>query len=158
MEEWNEGALRVQQVLTERGHTGSILFLPESARTAQAAAEALGCSTAQIAKSIIFRLEAGDEPLLVVASGVNRVNEKSIGSRLNRALLKADAGFVRDHTGFAIGGVSPVGHTKPIRILIDEDLLQYQEIWAAAGHPKAVFPLKPDDLVRLTGGTVITIK
>ncbi|WP_438448695.1 YbaK/EbsC family protein [Gorillibacterium sp. sgz5001074] len=157
-DEWNEGAERVQEALRAAGHEGQVRFLPDSARTAQAAADALGCSVAQIAKSIVFRLAGSGEPLLVVASGTNRVNEERVGRLLEETLSKADAVFVRESTGFAIGGVSPVGHVRPIRIIIDEDLFLHRELWAAAGHPKSVFPLGPDDLVRLTGGSVMAVK
>ncbi|WP_235440462.1 YbaK/EbsC family protein [Paenibacillus sp. DMB20] len=129
-----------------------------TARTAQEAADAIGCEVAQIAKSIIFRLNGSDSPLLVVASGVNRVDEKGLSKRLNDKLVKADADFVRERTGFVIGGVAPIGHSETIKTIIDEDLLQYRTIWAAAGHPKAVFQLTPDDLLAMTSGEVMTIR
>src|SRR5699024_2964966 len=107
-------------------------------RAAQEAADAINCSIAQIAKSIVFRLVDSGEPLLVIASGVNRINDIRLGADLGEKLGKADADFVRERTGFAIGGVPPIGHTTAVRVLIDEDLLQYDEIWAAAGHAMAV--------------------
>lgn len=118
----------------------------------------MGCEVAQIAKSIIFRLKSTNEPLLVVASGINRINEKLIAQQLEDKLGKADADFVRETTGFVIGGVPPLGHMKPIRTLIDEDLFQYETIWAAAGHPKVVFQLTPDELESMTKGQVMTVK
>ncbi|MCG7336246.1 YbaK/EbsC family protein [Sporosarcina sp. ACRSM] len=148
----------IQDTLQELGHSNEVVVLEDSARTAQEAADALGCKVAQIAKSIIFRLKSTDEPLLVVASGINRVNEKSIAQQLNDKLGKADADFVREATGFVIGGVPPLGHKKPVRTLIDEDLFQYETIWAAAGHPKAVFSLTPDELKKMTKGEVLTVK
>ena len=152
-----DSAQQVQNKLFELGYTNKVVELPDSTRTAQEAADAIGCEVAHIAKSIVFRLVKSDKPLLVVASGANRVNEKKLGNQLNEILGKADADFVRDHTGFVIGGVPPLGHKEPIITLIDEDLFQYKEIWAAAGHPKAVFPLTPEQLVDITKGQVVSI-
>jgi len=135
-----------------------VLELPDSTRTAQEAADAIGCEVAQIAKSIIFRRKSANAPLLVVASGVNRVNEKKIAAEIGDKLEKADADFVRERTGFVIGGVAPVGHAEPIMTVIDEDLLQFETLWAAAGHPKAVFRLTPDQLVEMTGGRIAAVK
>ncbi|WP_203248748.1 YbaK/EbsC family protein [Sporosarcina beigongshangi] len=148
----------VQDKLQELQHPNQVIKLTDSARTAQEAADALGCEVAQIAKSIIFRLKSTNEPLLVVASGVNRINEKLIGKQLGEKLGKADADFVRETTGFVIGGVPPLGHKNPVRTLIDEDLFQYYTIWAAAGHPKAVFQLTPSELENMTKGQVVAVK
>ncbi|RNB79055.1 YbaK/EbsC family protein [Brevibacillus nitrificans] len=153
-----ESAQRVQNVLRELGYTNEVVELPDSTRTAQEAASAIECEIAQIAKSILFRLKKSERPLLVVASGVNRVNEKLISTYVQDELGKADADFVRERTGFVIGGVAPVGHTEAIETIVDEDLFRYQTIWAAAGHPKAVFQLTPDELVKMTGGRVLPIK
>ncbi|MCS7463126.1 YbaK/EbsC family protein [Paenibacillus doosanensis] len=153
----NEGADRVQNELSRRGFAHTVVELPDSARTAQEAADAIGCEVAQIAKSIIFRVKETDRPLLVVASGVNRINEKRLGKALDLKLGKADADFVRERTGFVIGGVSPIGHKEALMTVIDEDLLQYGQVWAAAGHPKAVFKLKPEELIAMTGGQVMPI-
>ncbi|WP_028548006.1 YbaK/EbsC family protein [Paenibacillus sp. UNC451MF] len=153
-----ESAQRIQNLLTEQGYRNQVVELPDSARTAQEAADAIGCEVAQIAKSIIFRLKGSDKPLLVVASGVNRVNEKQIASLIDDKLGKADADFVRERTGFVIGGVAPIGHNEKIVTFIDEDLFQFKTLWAAAGHPKAVFELTPDALVAMTGGQVIQVK
>ena len=148
----------VQNVLKGLGHSNEIVQLTDSARTAKEAADALGCDIAQIAKSIVFRLKSTGEPLLVVASGINRINEKSIAQQLQDKLGKADADFVRESTGFVIGGVPPLGHKNTVRTLIDEDLFQYETIWAAAGHPKAVFKLTPDELEKMTNGQVVSVK
>ncbi|WP_044639916.1 YbaK/EbsC family protein [Risungbinella massiliensis] len=153
-----ESAQRVQEKLQELGYSNQILELEESTRTAQEAADAMGCEVAQIAKSIIFRLKHANKPLLVVASGANRVNEKQIANQIGDKLEKADANFVRERTGFVIGGVAPLGHTEPILTLIDEDLFQYDELWAAAGHPKALFSLTPEELKKMTSGAVVSIK
>ncbi len=153
-----ESAQVVQDYILELGYTNKVVELPNSARTAAEAADALNCEVAQIAKSIIFRLETSNIPVLVVASGVNRVNEKQIENQLNEKLGKADAEFVREQTGFVIGGVAPLGHKNPIITFIDEDLLHYSEVWAAAGHPKAIFKLAPNELVEMTKGKVIKVK
>ncbi|HEY7618164.1 MAG TPA: YbaK/EbsC family protein [Solirubrobacteraceae bacterium] len=119
---------------------------PAGTRTAADAAAAIGCEVGAICKSLVFRV--GDEPLLVIASGANRVDEERFGAQ------KADAAFVREQTGFAIGGVPPYGHARPLRTILDEDLLGYETVWAAAGTPSSVFPIVPADLVRLAGATV----
>lgn len=152
-----ESAQLFKDRLEEQGFTAEVVELPDDARTAQAAADALGCEVAEIAKSIIFKLEESGEPLLVVASGSNRINEKKLGALLNDKLGKADAAFVREWTGYAIGGVPPMAHKEKLRTFIDEDLFQYKAIWAAAGHPKAVFKLTADQLVQMTQGEVIAV-
>jgi len=154
MEQLSKQAQIVQEKLVDLGYTNEVKQLPDSTRTAQEAAEAIGCDVAQIAKSIIFRLKNSDKALLVIASGVNRVNERTIEQYIDDTLGKADADFVREHTGYIIGGVPPIGHQQPITTFIDEDLFQYDDIWAAAGHPKAVFQLTPDELVGMTKGQV----
>ncbi|GED17619.1 YbaK/EbsC family protein [Aneurinibacillus migulanus] len=158
MNNLKESAQRVQEKLLELGHTNKVIELSDSTRTAQEAADAIGCEVAQIAKSIIFRLKSSNKPLLIIASGINRINEKQIAKQLNEKLGKADADFVREYTGFVIGGVPPVGHKENVITLIDEDLFQYNTIWAAAGHPKAVFQLTPDELVKMTKGKVVSVK
>jgi prolyl-tRNA editing enzyme YbaK/EbsC (Cys-tRNA(Pro) deacylase) len=121
------------------------------------AARAVGCEVAQIVKSLVFRAAHSQRPVLVVASGVNRVDEEHIGVLLGEPITRASPEFVRQRTGFAIGGVAPVGHlTAPITF-IDRDLLDYPTLWAAAGTPWAVFSLSPADLQRLTGGTVVAV-
>jgi len=150
-------AQKVQDVLNDRGFTNQIVELPDSTRTSVEAATAIGCTVAQIAKSLIFQGKESRSAILVIASGVNRVNEKRMAELLGEKLQKPDAEFVREQTGFVIGGVPPLGHTQPLTTYIDEDLLQYAELWAAAGHPNAVFKLTPAELVAMTNGTVLAI-
>jgi prolyl-tRNA editing enzyme YbaK/EbsC (Cys-tRNA(Pro) deacylase) len=149
---------RVRHALAADGGGHEIVELPSSTRTAAEAAAALGCSVAQIAKSIVFRAAGSGQPVLVVASGVNRVNEARVAEILGEPIEKADAAFVREKTGFVIGGVAPVGHAAPIRILLDEDLLALGELWAAAGTPSSVFRTSAEALVRMTRGEVRPIK
>jgi len=150
-------AKKVQDLLRQFGFSCEVVELPGSTRTSQEAADAVGCKVEQIAKSIVFQGKQSGKPILVVASGANRINEKKLRDLVEEPVKKADADFVRDETGFVIGGVPPVGHVKPIEIFIDEDLLNYGEIWAAAGTPHAVFKLTPADLTRMTGGKVVNI-
>jgi prolyl-tRNA editing enzyme YbaK/EbsC (Cys-tRNA(Pro) deacylase) len=134
-----------------------VIELPASTRTVVEAAQAVGCQVGQIVKSLVFRKAISGSPLLIVASGAHRVNEARIGELVGEPIGKADADFVRQRTGYSIGGVPPVGHNEPIETLVDEDLLQYGEIWAAAGTPNAVFRLTPEELVRMTGGRVVKV-
>lgn len=129
---------------------------PEGTRTAVDAAAAIGCDVAQIVKSLVFRRTSG-AAVLVVASGANRVDEAKVERLLGEPIGKADAEFVRAATGFAIGGVPPAGHPAPIETLVDDDLLALEEIWAAAGTPRTVFPLTPAELVALTNGRVADV-
>ena len=131
----------------------AVLEFDASTRTSEEAAAAIGCTVAQIAKSLVFR-SAGGKPVLVIASGVNRVDEKKVGALIGEKIARADPEFVRESTGFAIGGIPPVGHAIPPVTLIDEALMALSEIWAAAGTPNAVFRLTPADLVALTQGKV----
>ncbi|MGF6570296.1 prolyl-tRNA editing enzyme YbaK/EbsC (Cys-tRNA(Pro) deacylase) [Paraburkholderia sp. GAS333] len=151
-----DAARRVAQLLRERGHAGRIVMLPETGKTSAEAAAGLGCSVAQIAKSILFRRREDDAPVLVVASGANRVDEKKVAAHVGE-IGRADAKFVREKTGYAIGGVCPIGHaTEPVT-LIDADLLALDSLWAAAGHPHAVFNLTAQELVALTGAPVVDV-
>ncbi len=150
-------AQKVQQALAALGFSLQVVELPDSTRTAVEAAQAVGCQLGQIVKSLVFKAKRTERPVLVIASGSNRVNEKAIEALIGEPLGKADADYVRQRTGFAIGGVPPVGHAERLITFIDEDLLQYAEIWAAAGTPNAVFRLAPSDLVRMTGGPVVKI-
>ncbi len=147
-------ALKIQAVL---GDDFRVLEFETSTRTAADAAAAIGCTVGQIAKSLIFRANESGKPVLAIASGSVRVDEKRLSALLGESIGRADAEFVREHTGFAIGGVPPIGHRTPPVIFIDETLLEFETIWAAGGTPNAVFRLHPDDLVRLTGGTVAAI-
>ena len=149
---------KVQDAIKGLGFYIDVVELEATTRTSADAAQALGCKVEQIAKSLVFQGKHSHKPILVIASGSNRVNEKRIAELISEPLGKADADFVRQHTGFAIGGVPPVGHLEKLDIFIDEDLLQYGEIWAAAGSPHAVFKLTPLDLVKMTGGRVTSIK
>lgn len=158
MSQLSKVASRFQEKLRELGFQNEVKELPDSTRTAKEAAATIGCDVAQIAKSIIFRLESSGEPLLVVASGVNRIDEELIGEVIGDQLGNADADFVREQTGYVIGGVPPLGHQKPIQTLIDEDLFQFDVIWAAAGHPKAVFSLTAEELREMTSGEVVAVR
>ncbi len=149
---------KVQDKLKNLGFSIEVVELEATTRTSAEAAQAVGCKVEQIAKSLIFQTRVTHRPILVIASGPNRVNEKKIAELISEPIGKADADFVRQHTGFAIGGVPPVGHLEKLEIFIDEDLLQYGEIWAAAGSPHAVFKLTPSDLVKMTGGRVTAVK
>ena len=150
-------ARRVQDVLRAKGFGFEVVELPQSTRSAAEAAQAVGCRVEQIAKSLVFRAIESGRPVLVIASGANRVNERRLGELIGERVGKADADFVREATGFAIGGVPPVGHAQPVETLIDEDLLRHDEIWAAAGTPNAIFRLAPGDLVKMTGGRLVAI-
>jgi prolyl-tRNA editing enzyme YbaK/EbsC (Cys-tRNA(Pro) deacylase) len=156
--ELSSSAKKVQEVLKVLGLELQVVELQETTRTSADAARAVGCEVGQIAKSLVFRGQRTQRPILVIASGSNRVNEKRVGELISEPLGKADADFVRQRTGFVIGGVPPVGHAEKLEVFIDEDLLRYSEIWAAAGTPNAVFRLTPSDLVRMTEGRVIGIK
>ncbi len=149
---------KVQDALKALGFSNEVMELQSTTRTSAEAAQTVGCQVGQIAKSIIFRRKQTDRPILVMTSGSNRVNEKRIEELIFERLGKADADYVRKYTGFAIGGVPPVGYLEKLDIFIDEDLLQYEEIWAAAGSPNAVFKLTPSDLIKMTGGRVVSIK
>ena len=148
---------KVQQALAAAGIATRVVELPQSAHTAAEAAAAIGCRLEQIAKSLVFRRQDSGEPVLVIASGGNRVNEQQVARHLGAAIDKADAGFVRALTGFAIGGVPPLGHDTPLRTLVDEELLAFDAVWAAAGTPRSVFSISPAQLVAATGAAVIAV-
>jgi prolyl-tRNA editing enzyme YbaK/EbsC (Cys-tRNA(Pro) deacylase) len=145
-------ARRVQAALEAAGHGGRVTTFDQSTRTSAEAAEAIGCQVAEIAKSLIFRAKQSDRAVLVIASGDKRVDEKKLKALLGEKVGRADADFVREKTGYAIGGVPPLGHSTPPVVFLDETLWRFERIWAAAGTPNAVFPLSPDDLPALTGG------
>jgi prolyl-tRNA editing enzyme YbaK/EbsC (Cys-tRNA(Pro) deacylase) len=153
----SSSAQKVQQALNAIGMQLEVVELPDSTRTSVEAAQAIGCQVGQIAKSIIFQALASQRPIMVIASGPNRVNEKVIETLIGEAIGKADADFVRQRTGFVIVGVPPVGHIEQIETFIDTDLMQYPEIWAAAGTPHAVFRLTPADLLRMTSGRLVSV-
>ncbi len=151
-----ETARRVAQLLQDLGHDQSVVMLPETGKTSAEAAAGLGCEVAEIAKSIVFRRLDDDAAVMVVASGINRVDESKVAALVG-PLGKADAKFVKEKIGYAIGGVCPIGHREKTVMLIDEDLLQYTHVWAAAGHPYAVFKLTPEQLKNMTGAPVADV-
>jgi len=148
-----EGFQRVERELRRLGHPHAPKFLEIAARTSQEAADALGVSVGQIAKSVIFRRRADEVAVLVVASGDRRVDEKKV-AQIVGAIGRADADFVKAKTGFTIGGVSPLAHATPVVTLIDRELFRFDQVWAAAGHPHGVFPMSPAELEKLTGAPV----
>jgi prolyl-tRNA editing enzyme YbaK/EbsC (Cys-tRNA(Pro) deacylase) len=145
-----EGFRRVSAALAAAGHPHAPVWLEVSARTAQEAADALGVTLGQIAKSVIFRRKTDEAAVLVVTSGDKRVDEKRVAA-ITGPLGRADADFVKAKTGFTIGGVSPIAHAEPLVTLIDRELLRFDIVWAAAGHANGVFRLSPQELVSLTG-------
>jgi prolyl-tRNA editing enzyme YbaK/EbsC (Cys-tRNA(Pro) deacylase) len=151
-----EGVQRVARALQSQAHPHLPVMLDGAARTAQEAADALGIALGQIAKSIIFRRRSDDAAVLVITSGDRRVDEKKVDALVGKT-GRADADFVKARTGFSIGGVSPLGHVQSPVTLIDRELFRFEEIWAAAGHPHAVFRLRPQDLERLTGAPVADV-
>jgi len=154
-----KGSLRrVQDALAAKGFEVAVATFPESTRTSAEAAAAIGCTVGQIAKSLVFRAAESDRPVLVIASGDNRVDTGKVAALLGEKIARADADFVRARTGFAIGGVAPVAHKEPPLVLIDRDLLDHDRVWAAAGAPNAVFPLAPEDLESLTDGQVAEVR
>ncbi len=152
--ELSKNAKRVQTALAGFGLDLVVVEFPKSTRTAQDAANAIGCQVEQIVKSLVFQRQPSGKAVLITASGGNRVNEKRIKEILGEKIVRAEAEFVKEVTGFPIGGVPPLAHTQPIETIIDEDLLQYAEIWAAAGTPNAVVRLSPKELVLITAGRV----
>jgi prolyl-tRNA editing enzyme YbaK/EbsC (Cys-tRNA(Pro) deacylase) len=152
----SSSAQRVQDALADAGVASTIVEYAVPARTSAQAAEVLGCSVAQIAKSLVFRAASG-KPVLVIASGVNRVDERKVADLVGEPIGKADAAFVREATGYAIGGIPPLGHARAITALIDRDLLAHDVVYAAGGTPHAMFPLSPGDLLRVSAGTVADV-
>ena len=146
----SNSANRVQSYLASKGYDFTVKELAASTRSANDAASAIGCEVGQIVKSLVFKCAGSEQPLLVLTSGSNRVDEKKVASLVGVPITKADADFVRAHTGYAIGGVPPVAHETQLRTLVENSLMQYGTIWAAAGTPNAVFALTPEALVELT--------
>ena len=147
---------RVRDALAAFGLAPRIVEFAESTRTAQDAATAIGTSVPRIVKSLVFL--ADGQPLIVLTSGGNRVDTARLGRQLGKQISRADAERVRGATGFAVGGVPPVGYPVPLDVVVDRDLLPFDEVWAAAGTPNAVFPIRPTDLVRVSGGRVLDVK
>ena len=144
-------ALAKAQIVTE------IIVHAEPTHSSQAAADVLGIDVAQIAKSVIFRAKTSDRVVLVITSGANRVNEKRVVAETGEAIGKADAAFVKERTGFSIGGVAPIGHLTPPIVLLDETLLQFEQVFPAAGHPNTGFPVHPADLARAAAAKVCSV-
>lgn len=151
-------AQKVQDTLIALGFSNQIVEHEQTTRTSAEAAAAIGCEVGQIAKSLIFKGKSSGKAILVIASGANRVDEKKLRELVGEKVDKPEADFVRSQTGFVIGGVPPVGHTNALLTFIDESLLTYDSIWAAAGTPNAVFPLSPADLIQMTNGQVADFK
>ena len=156
--ELRDSAQRVQDFISARGFSFEVKELPGSTRTAQEAADSIGCSVAQIAKSLVFKEKTTQDPVLVIASGINRVDLAKIKKSTGLKLGRADGNYVKEKVGFAIGGIPPVGHKVPLKTILDPDLKQYDVIWAAAGTPFAVFQLKPGDLELLTKGQWLDLR
>jgi prolyl-tRNA editing enzyme YbaK/EbsC (Cys-tRNA(Pro) deacylase) len=151
-------ARRVQEALAALGLDCAITEHAASARTSQEAADLLGCTVGQIAKSLVFRAKESGAPVLVVASGANRVDEAKVGALLGEPIGRAKPEFVREVTGYAIGGIPPVGHAQALTTLVDEDLLAFDVVYAAGGTPNALFPIRPADLLRVCGGRAANVK
>jgi len=158
MTQLSPSAQKVQDTLQSLGFNLQVIEFEQTTRTSVEAAQAVGCEVGQIAKSLIFKGKQSGKAILIIASGANRVDEKKIRALVGEKVEKPDADFVREQTGFVIGGVPPVGHTQKLETLIDEDLLKFDEIWGAAGTPNAVFKLTPRDLMKMTDGKVADIK
>src|SRR5689334_24019818 len=138
-------AQKIQGLLSSMGYSYTVVEHAESTRTAQEAADRAGCELGQIVKSLVFRGKTSGQPILVLTSGANRVDEKRIAAYMGEPIGRAEADFVRSVTGFAIGGIPPIGHQQKMQTYLDEDFLQYHKVWAAAGTPNAIFELKTDD-------------
>lgn len=151
-------AQKIQDLLRTLGYDYTVIEHTESTRTAQEAAERAGCQLGQIVKSLIFKGKTSGKPILVLTSGANRVDEKRVSEYAGEPIGRADADFVRAVTGFAIGGVPPIGHAQTMETYLDEDFLQYQTVWAAAGTPNAIFELKTEDLQKMTGAKTARVK
>lgn len=154
----SKSAQTIQNILSQEGLDLKVIEFSSSTRTAQEAAQAIGCEVGQIVKSLIFKTTVSNKPVLILVSGPNRVHEKVIEQEVGEKLEKADANFTREVTGFAIGGIPPIGFKQSMKTFIDVDLLQYKELWAAAGTPHTVFCLDPIILQKLTGGKIISLK
>jgi prolyl-tRNA editing enzyme YbaK/EbsC (Cys-tRNA(Pro) deacylase) len=155
--ELSEPARRIQEAIAARGYDYRVFELRVPMRTSAEAAREVGCEVAQIAKSVIFKAATSGKPVLVITSGANRVDEAKIAVLLGEPIARADPSFVREQTGFAIGGVPPLGHAHPMTVFVDEDLLRFTDVWAAAGHPHSLFRLDPGELPRLSGGRVARV-
>ena len=158
MKPTNPSAQKIQNILRGLGSDYKVIEFTESTRTAQEAADRVGCQLGQIVKSLVFKGRSSNKGILVLTSGLNRVDENKISQYAGESIGRADPEFVRTVTGFSIGGVPPVGHAQPLETYIDEDLLQYTDVWAAAGTPNAVFQMPSSELVRITNGKIMRVK
>jgi len=156
-EDLSSSAQQVQQAIRAFGLDCQVVEMQATTRSAQDAAQALGCRVEQIVKSLVFKGKKTQKPVLVLAGGANRVNVKNLRDHLSEAVKMADPDFVQAETGFAIGGVPPIGHTQKLKTFVDEDLMQQEEIWAAAGTSNTMFKITPHELQKITGGQVISI-
>ena len=154
----SSSAQKVQDALKRLSYDYEVIEFADSTRTAEEAAERVGCEVGQIVKSLIFQGEKSGKGILILTSGANRVDVKRIKAYAEEKIGRADPAFVRERSGFAIGGIPPLGHAHPIETYVDEDLLRYKEVWAAAGTPNAVFKMDADQLAKMTGGKVIAVK
>jgi len=154
----SSSAQKIQSLLNSLGYSYNVIEHAESTRTAQEAADRAGCALGQIVKSLIFRGKESGKPILVLTSGANRVDEKLIAQHATEAIGRADADFVRTVTGFAIGGVPPIGHAQKMETYLDDDFFQFEKVWAAAGTPNAIFELSPSDLQTMTGAVIAHLK
>jgi len=150
-------ARRVRDALVALGLPADIHRLSDSTRTAPEAAAAVGCELGAIVKSLLMRGARSGEPVLALVSGANRADEALVAEGLGEPVQRPDAAYVRETTGYSIGGVPPVGHPAPVRTVLDEDLLRFETVWAAAGNPHAVFPVAPSALVSATGARVMRL-
>jgi prolyl-tRNA editing enzyme YbaK/EbsC (Cys-tRNA(Pro) deacylase) len=157
MSELKPAPRRVQQAAEGLGLAVRVVEMAQSTRTAEDAAAACGCAVGQIIKSLVFRGKQSGKPVLLLVSGSNRVDQAGVAATIGEALDRPDAAFVREVTGFAIGGIPPFGHAQRLPTWIDRDLLQYETVWAAAGSPEAVFEVDPKRLAEAIGATVIGV-
>ncbi len=155
--ELSASARKVQDAARAAGLAVTVIEREESTRTADEAAAACGCAVAQIVKSLVFRGSTSGKPYLVLVSGSNRLNEKGVAGVLGESLTRPDATYVREVTGYSIGGIPPLGHASPMQVFIDEDLLRYDVVWAAAGTPRAVFAVAPGSLADATAAKIIRV-
>jgi prolyl-tRNA editing enzyme YbaK/EbsC (Cys-tRNA(Pro) deacylase) len=154
----SSSAQKIQDILNSLGSDFQVIEFSGSTRTAQEAADRVGCQLGQIVKSMIFRGQVSNKGILILTSGANRVDEKKVSQYVQESIGRADPGFVRTMTGYAIGGVPPVGHAHPLDTYIDEDLMQYATVWAAAGTPNAVFEISSSGLAKITLGKIVRVK
>lgn len=150
-------AQRVQDALAAAGIAARVIELTVAARTSAQAADALGVGIGQIAKSLVFRAATSGRAVLVIAAGDRRVDERKVSRVVGEPIERASPDFVRDHSGFAIGGVAPLGHARPMITIVDASLRRFAELWAAGGTPHCVFPIAPEDLMRVCGGTELDV-